>query len=138
MQTLHSALPRQNLMATVVSDDAGRHQFYGQCIAAFYDKMGQPGHANCAELFEECLAPHGIGMANLDDTSVFNVFMPVRYLDDELGTYEFLGPSCEPGDAIVFRAEMDLLVAATSCPEETIVNDFDPKGMMYQILDPPG
>ena len=74
-------------------------------------------------------------LSDLDSAGVFNLFMPVRYLDDENGTFSFHRPSCEKGDYIDFRAEMDVLVAATSCPEDNIVNDFDPKGMLYRIFE---
>jgi uncharacterized protein YcgI (DUF1989 family) len=74
-------------------------------------------------------------MKDLDSAGVFNLFMPVRYLDDENGTFSFNRPSCEKGDYIDLRAEMDVLVAATSCPEGSIVNDFDPKGMLYRIFE---
>jgi len=59
--------------------------------------------------------------------------MPVRCLDDDVGTYVLEGPSCETGDYIDFRAEMDVLVAVVSCPADNIVNNDEPKGMKYQI-----
>jgi len=61
--------------------------------------------------------------------------MPVRFLDDDIGTQVFMRPSCEKGDYIDFLAEMDILVAATSCPAENIINDYDPKALKYQILE---
>ena len=130
---LYSKLPWNNLMATVTEDTVGHHQFYGNCNPAFYAAWGKEGHANCFDLFAECLQPHGIDMADLESASVFNLFMPVRYVDDEQGTYVFGPPTCDKGDSITFRAEMDLMVAATSCPEDTVVNEFDAKSMLYQI-----
>ena len=135
LKKLYSKLPWQRVMLTVIDDKVGHHHLWGQCIAKFYEMNGQPGHASCADLFEECLRPYRLSMIDLDSASVFNVFMPVRYLDDEKGTYEFQRPACEKGDYIDFLAEMDVLVAATSCPDDTIINDYEPKGMKYQILE---
>lgn len=135
LKKLYSKLPWQNVMLTVIDDKVGHHLFSGQCIPKFYEMNGQPGHASCAVLFDECLKPYHLSMRDLDSASVFNVFMPVRYLDDENGTYEFQRPSCEKGDYIDFLAEMDVLVAATSCPDDSIINDYEPKSMKYQILE---
>ena len=40
------------------------------------------------------------------------------------------------GDFIEFQADIDILVAATSCPQVAIINDYNPKAMMYQIFEP--
>ncbi len=75
-------------------------------------------------------------MQDLDSAGVFNVFMSVKFLDDENGTWLYQPPACEKGDYIDFLAEMDVLVAATSCPMDSIaVNDYECKGMKYQISE---
>ena len=135
IKKLYSKPPWYNLMLTVIDDKIGDHNFGCQCTPKFYEMRGQQGHLSCADLFDECLKPYRLSMKDLDSAGVFNVFMPVRFLDDENGTFEFLSPSCQKGDYIDFLAEMDVLVAATSCPEESIVNDYLPKGMKYQILE---
>ncbi len=135
LKKLYSKLPWQRVMLTVIDDKVGHHLFSGQCVAKFYELGGRPGHANCADLFDECLKPYYLSQRDLDSASVFNVFMPVRYLDDENGTYEFQRPACEKGDYIDFMAEMDVIVAAVSCPDDSIVNDYDPKAMKYQIME---
>jgi uncharacterized protein YcgI (DUF1989 family) len=61
--------------------------------------------------------------------------MPISYLDDENGTVVYQRPSCEKGDYIDFLAEIDVLVAATSCPNDSIVNDYKCKGMQYRIFE---
>jgi len=33
------------------------------------------------------------------------------------------------------QAEMDVLVAATSCPDDSIINDYEPKSVKYQTLE---
>ncbi len=122
-------------MLTVIDDPVGRHFFSHGCMPKFYEIWGKPRHLSCADLFAECLKPYNLTLRDLETEGVFNVFMPVRYIDDEFGTFEKLRPSCEQGDYIEFLAEMDVLVAATSCPDDSIVNDYEPKAMKYQILE---
>jgi len=135
LRKLWSKVPYNNVMLTVTDDKVADHNFGCQCSPAFVALKGAKGTLTCADLFDKCLEPYKLSMRDLDSAGVFNVFMPVRYLDDENGTFSFCAPSCKKGDYIDFRAEMDVLVAATSCPEANIVNDNDPKGMKYQIFE---
>ncbi len=135
LKKLYSKPPWNNVMLTVIDDKVADHNFGCQCSPVYYELQGKAGHLSCADLFDECLKPYNLSMRDLDSAGVFNVFMPVRFKDDENGTFIFRGPSCEKGDYIDFLAEMDILVAATSCPEDTLVNDYEPKGMKYQILE---
>jgi uncharacterized protein YcgI (DUF1989 family) len=130
---LYSKQPWQNVMLTVVEDKVGLHHMGAGCSPKLWAVRGQAGHLSCADLFDACLAPYNLSLRDLDSAGVFNVFMPVRCLDDDVGTYALEGPSCAPGDYIDFRAEMDVLAAAVSCPADNIVNDYVPKGMKYQI-----
>lgn len=137
IKKLYSRVPWHNHMLTILEDKVnGEHFLSGQCTPRFYEvRQGKPEHISCAVLFDRCLKPYGISMEDLDSVGVFNVFMPVKYIDSEKGLYQFLPPSCEKGDYTEFRAEMDILVAATSCPADDLINDYDPKAMKYQILE---
>ena len=132
---LYSKPPWQNVMLTVIDDKVGQHLPGTQCTPKLYEILGQPGHLSCSDLFDKCLEPYHLSFRDLDSAGVFNVFMPVDYADDEYGTMIFKLPSCEKGDYIDFLAHMDVIVAATSCPADNIINDYDPKGMKYQILE---
>lgn len=134
LKKIYSKPPWQNVMVTVIDDKAGHHFFEGCCSPKHRELMGEK-HMTCAELFDECLKPYHLSMRDLDWGGVFNLWMVVHILDDENGTMVFDRPSCEKGDYIDFLAEMDLLVAATSCPDNNIVNDFEPKALKYQILE---
>jgi len=138
LRKVYSKPPWQNVMVTIIDDKAGNHAFGGSCSPKHRELMGEElvgsEQLTCAELFEECLKPYHLSMRDLDSGGVFNVWMVIRFLDDENGSYEFQRPSCEKGDYIDFLAEMDLLVAATSCPDNNIINDFEPKAIKYQIL----
>lgn len=135
IKKLYSKPPWLNVMLTVIDDKVGDHLPGSQCTPKHYELMGQPGHLSCADLFDECLKPYNLSMRDLDSAGVFNVFMPVAYLDDENGTMVFQKPSCEKGNYIDFLAEMDVLVVATSCPNDSIVNDYQCKGMKYQVFE---
>ena len=137
---LFSKPPWERVLLRVIDDKVGDHLFNGACSPRIRELMPEfkyLGSKTCVDLFREVLAPHGIGLEDLEASGTFNVFMPVRFKDDEAGTWEFLPPSCEKGDFIEFQAEMDILVAATSCPQVAIINDYDPKAMMYQIFEQP-
>lgn len=135
LKKLYSRPPWQRVMLTVIDDPVGIHLPGSQCLPVSYELQGKPGHISCADLFDDCLKPYHLSMRDLDSGGVFNAFMPVEYKDDEFGTMVFQRPACEKGDYIDFLAEMDILVAATSCPNDSIVNDYNPKGMKYQILE---
>ena len=121
-------------MLTVIDDPVGEHYMSTGCTSRSYELEGLTGHLSCADLFEECLKPYHLSLRDLDSTGVFNVFMPCRVLEDENGTQVFERPACEKGDYIEFRAEMDIIVAATSCSNDGIINDYQCKGMKYQIF----
>lgn len=142
LEQLYSKWPFANVMLTVIDDKIGDHRMNCQCSPKKFEILGEireigmpVGYISCADLFEQCLKPYHLSMVNLEADGVFNVFMPIRITNDKDGTIEFAPPSCEKDDYIEFLAEKDILVAATSCPEENIVNDYKAKGMKYQILE---
>ena len=137
IKELYSKPPWERVMLTVIDDKVGNHYFDGSCspkLMEFSPDLVE-GDKSCVDLFAECLRPYGLSLADLDSAGTFNVFMVVRFKDDENGSWQFLPPSCEKGDYIEFLAEMDVLVAATSCPDKDVVNDFKPKAMKYQIFE---
>ncbi len=134
---LYSKPPWERVMLRVIDDKVGDHLFNGSCSPKIRELMPGDeylGDKTCVELFAECLEPYGISLEDLEGSGTFNVFMPVRFQDDENGTWTFLPPSCEKGDYIEFLAEMDILVAATSCPQVNVINDYNPKAMRYEIF----
>ena len=138
LKKLYSKPPWERVMLTVIDDKAGDHLFNGSCsprVLELWPDVGAEGGKTCVELFDECLKPYGLSLEDLDSAGTFNVFMPIRFKDDENGSWVFLPPSCEKGDYIDFLAEMDILVAATSCPNTNEINDFKPKAMKYQIYE---
>lgn len=116
LKKLYSKWPWGNVTLTVIDDKAG-------------------DHLSRADLFDECLRPYHLSMRDLESDGVFNVFLVFRISDDANRKIQYDRPHCKKGDYIHFLAEMDILVAATSCPNDSVVNDYKPKGMKYQMLE---
>jgi len=135
LKEIYSKPPWERLMVTVIDDKVGHHFLLGCCTPKMRELEGKKYTENCADLFDECLKPYHLSMQDLDWAGVFNLWMVVHFLDDENGTMVFDRPSCEKGNYIDFLAEMDLLVTSTSCPDRSIINDFEPKALKYQILE---
>lgn len=136
IEVLYSNPPWEREMLTVVDDPVGDHFMDGSCSHKISEIFpGTPPNETCMDLYAECLRPYGLTMKDLIGSGTFNVFMSAVYNDDEHGTIEFRPPQCEKGDYIEFKAEMDVLVAATSCPQENEVNDYEPKSMKYDIYE---
>lgn len=69
----------------------------------------------CMDLFEEAIAPWGL--KRRDIPMCFNIFLD--YPVEERGTVAIdKQPVSKAGDYVDLRAEMDLLVAITACPQE--------------------
>jgi len=125
---------RSKRMLTIVADDAGRHDFlYAPCSVEMYRmQYGMTGSPpNCHDNLSSALRQVGITPDAL--MTPFNLFMNVQVLPD--GRLEFLPPKSRAGDAIVFRAEMDLAVAVTSCPCANCNGGAPPKPLAVEIVD---
>jgi uncharacterized protein YcgI (DUF1989 family) len=108
---------RSRPMWTIVEDMVGRHDFlFTPCspetFTILYKTTGH--HPSCFENLARNLAPFGITADAIPTT--FNVFMNVDVLPS--GELQILPPRGRPGDRIVLRAEMDLIVGVTACSAE--------------------
>lgn len=132
---LYSGPPDFNLMLSVVDDKIGDHWVHGRCTRLYYKiLLGQEKHRNCQDNITEALRPYGLTEYDVP-FGTFNIFMNVDM--DQDGHYSFNNPPVtEKGDYIEFLAEMDVLVAISSCPEfETVMNDFAPKPLKIEIFE---
>lgn len=106
---------RSNPMLTILKDDVGRHDFtLTPCSKEMFRKLygHEEPHHGCQGNLELALAPHGIGPDRIP--VAFNVFMNVA-IGSGTGEVRVLPPLSKAGDAITFRAEMDLVIAMTAC-----------------------
>lgn len=106
---------RSNPMLTIVEDDVGRHDFLlTPCSKEMFQIIYKDEHPHhgCQGNLEKALAPYGVSPDRIP--IAFNVFMNVD-VNGATGAIKVLPPRSKPGDSIVFRAEMDLIVALTAC-----------------------
>jgi uncharacterized protein len=108
---------RSRPMWTILDDTVGRHDFLltpcsPETFTILYKTAGH--HPSCFENLARGLAPFGIDPDAIPTS--FNVFMNVDVLPS--GELRILPPRSGPGDRIVLRAEMDLIVGVTACSAE--------------------
>lgn len=125
---------RSNPMLTIVADQAGRHDLlYAACSVEMYRiQYGVIGyHANCTDNLSVALRELGIEPAPLP--TPLNLFMNVEVAAD--GRLLVAPPRSRAGDAIVLRAEMDLVIAISSCPASTCNGGAPARPLAFEILD---
>jgi uncharacterized protein YcgI (DUF1989 family) len=126
---------RSRPMWTIVEDTVGRHDFlFTPCspetFTIIYKTTGH--HPSCFENLARNLAPLGIAPDAIPTT--FNVFMNVDVLPS--GELKILPPRGRPGDRLVLRAEMDLIVGVTACSAEMSNNgSFKPIDLLVHDVD---
>lgn len=124
---------RSNRMMEILEDTNGRNDFLlAPCSPETFQIMyGHEGyHPSCFENLYTNLEPYGL---QPDDVpTAFNVFMNVQFAMD--GKLSVLPPLSKAGDYVLFKAEMDLIVALTACSAEDS-NGGTFKPIQYQILE---
>jgi uncharacterized protein YcgI (DUF1989 family) len=77
-------------------------------------RYGVPNTANCRGNLAMALGPWGFNYRDIP-----NAFVPFMNVEvDENGTMEIREPTSVPGDYYDLRAEMDLLIGISNCPQE--------------------
>jgi len=109
---------RSEPMLTIVADDVGKHDLlYAPCSIEMYRlQYGVTEyHANCYDNL--CSAFRELGIEPEPLPSSLNFFMNADVTAN--GRLSVLPPRTRAGAAITLRAEMDLLIALSSCPAST-------------------
>ena len=123
---------RSRPMLTIVEDDVGRHDFLlTPCSPETFQiiyKNNAP-HPSCFGNLAQHLAPFGIAPDSIPTT--LNLFMNVAVGPD--GALEILPPRSKAGEAVVLRAEMDLIVGLTACSAE-MSNNYRFKPIAYEVF----
>jgi uncharacterized protein YcgI (DUF1989 family) len=129
---VYSKLPAGRVMFTVLTDAPGLLFLSpGRCNRLKYTKLGQPDHANCQDILSATIEP--FGMSPFDVPEVLNVFMNPVFTPE--GTYRFLPSPIEAGGYFALRAEMDVVMAVSACPDETpgSYNNGLPKALKIEV-----
>ena len=106
---------RSNVMLEIEEDSLGQHDYLltpcsEDTFRHFYPD--KPVHRGCMGNLAEALAPYGIERDAIP--TAFNVFMNVP-VDGGSGTLSVDSPTSKPGEAVRFRAHMDLVIGLTAC-----------------------
>lgn len=110
---------RSRPLATITADTCGRHDLLltpcsQETFDLLYPQFGGAPHPSCFDNLRRALAPHGVDPDRIGST--LNVFMNVWTERD--GELHIDPPTSRAGDALVLRAELDLIVGLTACSAE--------------------
>jgi uncharacterized protein len=117
-----------NPMMTITGYSNEESYAYGPMCSEELNRIryGVPGTRNCRDNFAMALASHGFSQRQIPNA--FVPFMRVEVEPD--GSMQIKEPTSCAGDFYDLRAEMDLLVAVSNCPQErNPCNGFNPTPM---------
>lgn len=124
---------RRRPILTLIEDTTpGVHDtLIAACDQHRYQQLHVAGHHdNCTDNLAAALA--SMGIRSTETPCPLNLFMNVPVHED--GRLEFLPPVSEPGQYVVLRAEMDLIVVMSACPQDvTAVNGMMPTDAHYSV-----
>lgn len=130
---------RRKPMLTLTADTTthGTHDMvWSACDAERYRMQGFDGyHDNCTDNMHAALAAQFPDFAIAADwvPDPLNLFMNVAI--DHHGGLDIRVPTSEKGQYVVFRAEADLILAMSSCPQDMApVNGGMPTDCEYEVL----
>jgi len=110
---------RRRPMLTVVRDTSGgvHDTLIAACDRYRYEQLGHVGHHdNCTDNLAAALA--ALGLAPSETPSPLNLFMNIPIDGD--GAVSFEPPISKAGSSVSLRAEMDLIVAFSACPQDLV------------------
>jgi hypothetical protein len=127
-------------LLTIVADTCGRHDTLGGACSA---ESNQVRYAlekkymhSCRDSFLLALAELGRGMNKRDLASNINFFMNVPVTPD--GGLSFADGVSAPGRYVEMRAESDVLVLISNCPQlNNPCNAYNPTPVRLLVWDPP-
>ncbi len=128
-----------NVMLTITADTCGRHDTLGGACAAEsnqvrYGLEKKPMHS-CRDNFLRALAESDHGLGKRDLASNINFFMNVPLTPE--GGLTFEDGISDAGKYVELRAEMDVLVLVSNCPQlNNPCNAYNPTPVEMIVWDP--
>jgi len=109
---------RRPILTLVEDTSGGAHDtLIAPCDAPRYRLLGVEGHHdNCRDNLHAALAALGITVPATP--SPLNLFMNIPWTAD--GRLAWGEPVSTPGSYVLFRAEMDLVIAFSACPQDIL------------------
>ena len=120
----------------ITRDTVGRHDLMAGSCCRGLNRLRYGAEAehqpNCRDSLADVMRPYGIGITEIPYT--FNIFMNVPVSPS--GDIGVIAPLSKPGDSIDLRAERDLVVAISNCPQErNVCNGFAATRLGLVIYD---
>jgi aminomethyltransferase len=122
-----------NRLLELVEDTVGRHDTFGiACNREYYEALGYPDHLNCTDNFNRELAPFGYEARPFWEP--INFFYNTKIGPD--GRVIEVEPALsKAGDYVLMRAERDLVVASSACPDDLgPTNGYNPTDIMVRVF----
>lgn len=118
-------------MLTLVDGEEGHDLLAPCCDPERYRRdYGLEGHANCRENLCGAMQPYGLAYELVPDP--VNLFERTRLTPD--GGTEVIAPTTRAGDFTLLRAERDLIVGVSACPQDqNPCNGFNPTDLMIEV-----
>jgi uncharacterized protein YcgI (DUF1989 family) len=126
-------------LMTITADTCGVHDLISGSCSEYTNafRYGVRGTPNCRGNFERALKPYGIPLSEIPYS--FNIFMNTPVLSE--GKTGIQEPKSKAGDYLDLRANIDLLIAISNCPQErNPCNGFNPTklGVVVYEVEPAG
>lgn len=125
-----------NPMFTIIADSVGRNYLAGAVCSeeANFVRYGVRGTRNCRDNLAMAVSPWGITKRQIQ--GAFAPFLNIVHHPD--GRVEIAEPTSKPSDYIDLRAEMEMLVAITNCPQaRNPCNGWNPTPVKIVVYTPP-
>lgn len=109
---------RRPILTLVEDTSGGIHDtLMAACDVYRYRRLGCDGyHDNCTDNLAQAM--RDIGLVPPETPSPLNLFMNIPWTSD--GVLSFEPPVSTPGSYISLRAEIDLVVAFSACPQDVL------------------
>jgi urea carboxylase-associated protein 1 len=125
-------------LLTIIADTCGRHDTLGGACSAESNQvryaLDKKYMHNCRDSFLLALARHGHGMGKRDLPNNINFFMNVPVTAE--GGLTFEDGISAPGKYVELRAEMDVIVLISNCPQlNNPCNAYNPTPAELLIWD---
>jgi uncharacterized protein YcgI (DUF1989 family) len=132
----HFVTNRRRPILTLVEDNTpGVHDMLiAACDPPRYTGLGVEGwHASCEENLQRALEALGVERVPRFAPQPINLFMNTPARPD--GTIEWLPAETNAGDHVVLRAELDLVLAVSACPQDIVaINQRRPSPIAIALL----
>lgn len=128
---------RARPMMTIVADTCGSHDTLYGCCSIEIDRVRfkKENSWGCQQNFEKELAKHGMGEKDIAANVNFFMYVPVSE-DGKIAIAEGLS---KPGDYVELRAETDVLVVISNCPErDNAAAGYKPTPVRAIVYTPEG